>query len=145
MNNMSVSHPMPDIEFRGCCSQPSGPLAGRSSVAVASGFLDASLRIWDQDQAQAKSRIRVAAAVLRGDPDDPPVCEMPTRRVLPRLIPWQVRNVQAFIDGSLDSKIRLQDCASRARLSPSYFSRAFKATFGTTVLDYIHRRRVERA
>jgi AraC-like DNA-binding protein len=30
-------------------------------------------------------------------------------------------------------------------LSTSHFSRAFKATFGTTVLDYIHRRRVERA
>jgi AraC-like DNA-binding protein len=31
------------------------------------------------------------------------------------------------------------------RLSTSYFSSTFKATFGTTVVNYIHRRRIERA
>ena len=61
------------------------------------------------------------------------------------LVPWQARKVREFIDGSLESKIRLQDCASKARLSASHFSRAFKATFGTTVRDYIRRRRIERA
>ena len=37
------------------------------------------------------------------------------------------------------------DCASEARLSKSHFSRAFKATFGTTVARYVLRRRVEEA
>jgi len=50
-----------------------------------------------------------------------------------------------FIDGSLESKIRLPDCASKARLSASQLSRRFKATSGRTVLDYIQRCRVERA
>jgi len=74
-----------------------------------------------------------------------PMREMPAGRAGHGLAPWQVRKVQEFIDASLGSKIRLRDCASQTRLSASHFSRAFKATFGTTVLDYIHQRRVERA
>ncbi len=142
---MGVSQTIPSFEFRERRSQPSGPILERSSVAMATRFLDAALRIWDKDQAQAKSQIKVAAAMLRGDVGDPPVREKATDRILAGLVPWQARKVQEFIDGSLDSKIRLQDCASTARLSASHFSRAFKATFGTTVLDYIHRRRVEQA
>ena len=61
------------------------------------------------------------------------------------LAPWQAREVREFIDASLESKIRLQDCAIQARLSVSHFSHAFKATFGMTVCHYIRRRRIERA
>jgi AraC family transcriptional regulator len=142
---MGVSQSIPHFEFRERCSPTSGPMLESSSVAMAMRFLDAALRIWDTDQAQAKSQIHVAAALLRGDSDDPPVQEKSTDRMLTGLVPWQARRVREFIDGSLDSRIRLRDCASRARLSASHFSRAFKVTFGTTVLDYIHRRRVERA
>jgi transcriptional regulator GlxA family with amidase domain len=112
---------------------------------MAISYLDAALRIWDIDQAQAKSQIKVAAALLRGDADDPPVREKPTDRIRTGLQPWQAGKVREFIDGSLESKIRLQDCASKARLSASHFSRAFKVTFVTTVINYIQRRRVERA
>jgi transcriptional regulator GlxA family with amidase domain len=116
-----------------------------SSVSMAISFLDAALRIWEIDQAQAKSQIRMAATLLRGDCNGPPVREKPTDRIRTGLQPWQASKVREFIDGSLESKIRLQDCASKARLSASHFSRAFKATFGTTVIDYIQRRRVVRA
>ncbi len=120
-------------------------LPERAPVTLASRLIDAALRIWDEDQAQAKSQIKIAAAMLHGDIDEHPAQETPAGCVGHGLAPWQIRKVQAFIDASLDSKIRLQDCASHARLSISHFSRAFKATFGTTVLDYIHRCRVERA
>jgi AraC family transcriptional regulator len=83
--------------------------------------------------------------MLRIDTDDPAMGEKSSERVGTGLVPWQEHKVREFIDGSLNSKIRLQDCAGKVRLSASHFSRAFKATFGTTVLDYIHRRRVERA
>ena len=82
--------------------------------------------------------------MLRGDADDPPMRETPMDRILTGLVPWRAHNVQEFIDRSLDSKIRLQDCATRAGLSASHSARAFKATSGTTVLDYIHGCRVER-
>ena len=74
--------------------------------------------------------------------DLPQAAAAPEGRCLAR---WQARKVKEFIDASLDSKIRLRDCASRARLSASYFAHAFKATFGVTVCHYIRRRRIERA
>ena len=117
----------------------------RSSVAMASRFLDAALRVWEEDQALAKSQIKVAADMLRGDAEESPVRARLTGPAAPGLLPWQTRKVREFIEASLASKIRLQDCASKARLSTNHFSRAFKVTFGTTVLDYIRRRRVEQA
>lgn len=125
-----------------CGSQSDG-----SSLVVVTGFLDAALRLWDDDRVSARSQIKVAAAMLRSYTNDSAAdAEIP---VMPDaacgLAPWQVRKVREFIETSLDAPIRLRDCASKARLSASYFSHAFKATFGTTVGHYIRRRRVERA
>jgi len=142
---MGVSQSILQFEFRERCSQPSDLVLESSSVGMAISFLDAALRVWDIDQGQAKSQIKVAAALLRGDSNDPRVREKPTNRILTGLVPWQARKVQEFIDGSLASKIRLQDCASKARLSASQFSRRVEATFGTTVLDYRQKRRAQRA
>jgi AraC family transcriptional regulator len=116
-------------------------------VAIAVRCLDDALRIWNEDHAQAKSQIKVAAAMLRSDIDVPRVREKlkPTGGVVRALLPWQAGKVQEFIDGSLNAKIRAQNCASRLRLSNGHFSRAFKASFGTTVVNYIHRCRIERA
>jgi AraC family transcriptional regulator len=142
---MGVSQPLGNYDIDDRYAQRLTPLPEQSSVAMATRYLDAALGIWDEDQAEAKSLIKVAAAMLRGDPDDPPMQETATAQAVHGLVPWQARKVQEFIDASLNSKIRLQDCAGKARLSTSHFSRAFKATFGTTLLDYVHRRRVRRS
>ncbi|HTW73090.1 MAG TPA: AraC family transcriptional regulator [Acetobacteraceae bacterium] len=119
--------------------------AEAAPLGVVTGFLDDALRTWDDDRIRAKSQIRMAAAMLRDYADDltvgllQPVAPPEGRS----LAPWQARKVKEFIEASLDSKIRLSDCASRARLSASYFAHAFKATFGMTVCHYIRRRRVE--
>ena len=123
------------------------PRAATASLAVVTGFLDDALRTWDEDRIRARSQIRLAAAMLRdyasnSAVDLPQAAAAPEGRCLAR---WQARKVKEFIDASLDSKIRLRDCASRARLSASYFAHAFKATFGVTVCHYIRRRRIERA
>jgi AraC family transcriptional regulator len=146
--------------FRVCATEVGRPECAKSSgsashditpettpLAVVSGFLDEALRIWDHDRIQAKSQIRVAASMLRGYTEDPPADgkQEQARSETRGLASWQTRKVKEFIDASLDSKIRLGDCASKARLSTSYFSHAFKATFGTTVSRYIRCRRVERA
>jgi AraC-like DNA-binding protein len=144
-SDMGLTQAIHDYEIDDPGSRRLSPLHERSSVAMATRFLDAALRVWDADQALAKSQIKVAADMLRGDAEDPPVGVKPTGPVVASLLPWQTRKVREFIDASLASKIRLRDCASKARLSANHFSRAFKATFGTTVLDYIRRRRVERA
>jgi AraC family transcriptional regulator len=142
---MGVSQPIRDYDIEDPRFRQSTPLPQRSSVAMASRFLDAALRVWDEDQALAKSQIKVAADMLRGDTEDPPRRAKPAGSAVAGLLPWQARKVREFIDTSLGSKIRLQDCASRARLSANHFSRAFKATFGATVLGYIRRRRIEQA
>jgi len=117
-------------------------------LKLVTGFLDAALRTWDADRVQARSQVKIAAAMLRGYTDD----SVADRKNVPLktwdiggLVPWQSRNVREFIDGSLESKIRLQDCADTVRLSVRHFSNVFKVTFGTTVTAYIRRRRVERA
>jgi AraC family transcriptional regulator len=123
------------------------PHAGFSSLAVAAGFLDAALRTWDEDRIHAKSHVKMAVAMLRDCASDQ-AADLP--QAAPQsegrcLEPWQARKVREFIDASLQSRIRLSDCAGKARLSGSYLAHKFKATFGMTLCSYIRRRRVERA
>jgi len=123
------------------------PVTDYASLAAVSGFLEAALRMWDHDRMQAKSQIKVAAAMLRDYADGSSTEGMQAALVADTrgLARWQTRKVKEFIEASLGSTIRLRDCASKAGLSASYFSHAFKATFGTTVCHYIRRRRIERA
>lgn len=134
------------------CTQPIGrptrePLSERASLAAAVDFLDAALRLWDDDHAKAKTHIEIAAGILHdhggGFVTDAQFPVVPIARQ--GLAPWQADKVREFIESSLESTIRLKDCASRAKLSTSHFSRAFRATFGMTAGHYIRRRRVERA
>lgn len=131
------------------CNQLSYNSASESPpLAVVTGFLDAALRTWDADRIQARSQVKIAAAMLRGYTDDSVAGGKPvpaTASDSGGLVPWQTRKVREFIDASLASKIRVQDCAGVVRLSVGYFSHVFKATFGTTVITYIRRRRIERA
>ncbi len=110
-----------------------------------SDFLDDALRMRDDDRIQAKSQIKVAAAMLRGYTDDSLANgqQAAPTSITRGLASWQTRKVKELNDASLDSPIRLRDCASKARLSISYFSRAFKVTFGSTACHYIRRRRIE--
>jgi AraC family transcriptional regulator len=145
MDAMQTIHGYGQIYSRSQSSRDSA--SELSSLAVVTGFLDAALRMWDDDHIQAKSQVKIATAMLRGFTDEPPAearngTAPSDTRVL---APWQTRKVKEFIETSLDTTIRLRDCASKARLSASYFSHAFKATFGTTVCHYIRQRRIERA
>lgn len=119
--------------------------SGQTSAEIAVRSIDFALQIWDADPARAKSQVSLAAAMLHGDLDDQPAPDALPAPAGQGLLPWQVRRLHEFIDASLDTKIRVEDCARRTRLSTSHFSRAFKATFGMTMLAYIHRRRVARA
>jgi len=144
---MSVSQLFLNYEDPKRGSRLSSPYPERPSMSMVAECLDAALRIWDEDRTQAKSEIEVAAAMLLSGATAPHEQKRrePTGHVIGGLLPWQARKVQDFIDGSLDSKIRVKDCADKVRLSTSYFSSAFRTTFNTTVVNYIHRRRVGRA
>jgi AraC family transcriptional regulator len=61
------------------------------------------------------------------------------------LAPWQIRKVTAHVEANLDMPIRSSELAAIARLSPCHFSRVFRDSFGCSPLEYVMRRRLERA
>jgi AraC-like DNA-binding protein len=61
------------------------------------------------------------------------------------LAPWQVRTLTSHVETNLDKPIRSSELATVVRLNPAYFCRVFRESFGEPPLQYISRRRVERA
>jgi AraC family transcriptional regulator len=61
------------------------------------------------------------------------------------LAAWQQRLVTAYIEEHFTQPIPLATLASLARLSPHYFCRAFKQTFGVPPHHYHRNRRIEHA
>ncbi|MDK1491453.1 AraC family transcriptional regulator [Sinorhizobium sp. 7-81] len=61
------------------------------------------------------------------------------------LTPRQVRDVTAYIESRLTGHIRITELAAIAGLSEGYFHRAFRQTNGQSPLEYVNRKRVERA
>ena len=59
------------------------------------------------------------------------------------LAPWQIRKVTAYIESNLDRSLRSSELAKLLHLSPGYFSRTFRNTFGCAPLQYVTRRRME--
>ncbi len=119
----------------------------QSSHVLVTRYLDSALQMWEDDRIQAKSHVKIAVSMLRSYTVEPLAGNRNAAAPAHArgLAPWQTRKVTEFIDGALDSTIRLRDCASRVRLSTSHFARAFKATFGTTAGHYVRCRRIERA
>lgn len=72
-----------------------------------------------------------------------------TRRVEPPvrggLAAWQQRIVTAYVEEHLDEAISLATLAQLVRLSPHYFCRAFKQSFGMPPHRFHTSRRIERA
>ena len=58
---------------------------------------------------------------------------------------WQINRVRTFIDEHLTECIRVSDLSALARSSPSYFSAAFKRTFGASPHAYLMKRRITMA
>ena len=61
------------------------------------------------------------------------------------LAPWQERKVENYIESALEGTLRVANLAELVSLSSSYFSRAFKGSFGAPPHAYIIKRRIARA
>jgi AraC family transcriptional regulator len=61
------------------------------------------------------------------------------------LAPWQKRKIENCIENGLEGPLPVEGLAQLASLSPSYFCRAFKESFGLPPHAYVVRMRVERA
>jgi AraC-like DNA-binding protein len=61
------------------------------------------------------------------------------------LLPWQATRVRDYVEGDLDGRPSIRSAAKHARLSPSYFSRRFRQSFGVTFSRFVAHRRIARA
>ncbi|MBH0236918.1 AraC family transcriptional regulator [Methylobrevis albus] len=61
------------------------------------------------------------------------------------LAPWQLRRAQEMLADNLDKELSLLDIAEACGLSLSYFTRAFKASTGTTPHGWLQTCRVDKA
>jgi AraC family transcriptional regulator len=68
---------------------------------------------------------------------------IPAKLAPGRLAPWQVRRAKELLTADLESEISLAELSSRCDLSPSHFSRAFKATTGLSPYTWLRWHRVE--
>ena len=104
----------------------------------------------DERDAAAQSIQRVAIlldidAAMAELPEPPVAIESASHHGRSGLAPWQIRQVKTHIASNLGATIRTQDLATIAGLSLSYFSRAFRDSFGDSPHSYQMRRRIERS
>jgi AraC family transcriptional regulator len=115
--------------------------------ALAIKLLDTAAAIIQYDPAAAMACIARATGLLRAELDASDYRPDGATAGLVRggLAPWQIRRVTAHIDTAMGSTLRQRDCARIARLSTSYFARAFRVSFGETFVRHVRARRTERA
>jgi AraC family transcriptional regulator len=100
---------------------------------------DAS-RAFDRDPDAARELMHRASQLLEAE-----VQRLTRDQQTGKLAPWQVRTAADFIDRNSDRNLQVRDVAAAVRLSPSYFSHAFKESFGQPAKSYIIERRITRA
>jgi AraC family transcriptional regulator len=91
------------------------------------------------DQARARQLIDCVREILHASLDE----HAPASAG--RLAPWQERRLKAYIEANLSISLTTTELARVVNLSPSYFSRAFKKSFGQPPHSYLTTRRTIRA
>jgi len=125
-------------------------LQGRSSADPPKLTVDQAMRLArlvvdaeraiDIDVEAARAILQQAAALLQAH-----VERHPGDTSRSRLARWQVKRAVRFIDENAGRRFHVREIAAALRLSPGYFSHAFKESFGRSAKAYIIERRLERA
>ena len=118
---------------------PTSTLPRDQTLLLAKLVIDAS-RSFDRDPDAARELVFRASELLQAE-----VQRLTRDPQVGKLAPWQVRTAKAFVDQNSDRNLQVRDVAAAVRLSPSYFSHAFKESFGQSAKSYIIERRIERA
>ncbi|MBS0409896.1 MAG: helix-turn-helix transcriptional regulator [Proteobacteria bacterium] len=106
-------------------------------------LLDKGLRDLDADAGAARGALERARSLLEAGRALQAAPESSGRPGC--LAPWQARRVRAHIEANLETGLSTAELAAIARLSPHYFARAFKQSFGAAPHAYVLSRRVERS
>lgn len=113
---------------------PGGQSGEPASRAVVANLLEEALKLLDRDMPGARRRIEDACKLV--------VNNRPDCGKNGFLADWQLQRAQRYIRDNLDSRLRIGPVAKIVNLSPSYFSRAFKATKGVPFSDFVLMSRV---
>ncbi|KAB2683655.1 helix-turn-helix transcriptional regulator [Brucella pseudogrignonensis] len=123
--------------------QPRLPLdkfASETSIKVSALLLNA-VKLLEEDETIAIDLVNQASSLLGTRMVDGN--DVTDRVVVGGLAPWQIKRVRRFIDERISFTILLDEMARQVKLSTSYFSSAFKNSFGVSPHNYVIRRRVE--
>jgi transcriptional regulator GlxA family with amidase domain len=132
----AMDHHEPNVGALGVFQQ------GASNV---SQLLARAIHCVDQDEAIAIDLVKRASMLLKPSRvvSGGPLSR--ERAASGGLAPWQVARVKRFVEDNMARSVAIDELAELARLSTSYFSAAFKRSFGLSPHTYIIAQRVERA
>jgi AraC-like DNA-binding protein len=144
LNNTTIASSFLRYEHHPDSSEANGPLQFLvwQARSVMAEIFTALRSAFNDERVSPEERLRRASAILQ-DVEEPR--SHAQTYVRGGLAPWQVRKVMSFIETNLDSPIKSMNLASIARLTPCHFSRAFRNSFGDSPIEYVIRRRIERA
>src|ERR1700761_2741136 len=110
----------------------------RTENTLVANLLDEALKLLECDRSGARRRIENAQALMLcvSDDDDNRNAALPA---------WRLRRAETYIREHLDTRLRLGAVAQAVNLSPSHFSRAFRATKGMSYSEFVVGCRVVRA
>jgi len=109
-----------------------------SAMAASRLLINAQVAI-ETDASSAMDFIKKAVSLLEGSSEDDRV------KARGGLARWQIVRIERHIEDNLGEPIHIAALAVIARLSPGYFSNAFKVSFGQSPHAYIIARRLSRA
>lgn len=144
LNNTTLASKFLGRQHNSVLSEPSRhpPFSVQQVRSVMSELFAALRSAFNDKRGTPEERLRRASAILQAV-EEP---RLHAHEHVPGgLAPWQVRKVTSFIETNLDSPIRSANLASMVRLTPCHFSRAFRNSFGHSPIEYVIRRRIERA
>src|SRR5579872_3928344 len=101
-----------------------------------------------RNSGEARELITAATAILTAAIEMRREAAADSSPAVPRnsaLAPWQKQRVLRHIEANLDGPIKIEDLARVARLSASYFAKAFRDDFGRSPHVYIVDQRIGRA
>lgn len=116
-------------------------MTGEASSEV-SRLLLRAINSVERDEAATIDFVRKASTLLRPAvfTEAAPVAE---RAPTGGLAPWQAKRIKLFIEEHISHSISLDELARLVKLSTSYFSAAFKVSFGTSPHNYIILQRID--
>lgn len=106
------------------------------------GLLIHALDLVAPDDRPVRACLDRALSLIAAEPSKP---SPPPAGRRPMLAPWQARRVAHQLAERIAEPLRVEDLSVPARLTPGYFSKAFRGSFGMSPHAYLVQRRLERA